>query len=635
MRFILLLFLLATTSYTFTINAQAYKNLDSLKMVYQNHPPDTTKANLAGTISHNLSFTNPKESLKYIKEMIALSKKFDYLTGLSKGYNNLSFYYVNIDELDSALYYKKEALKIAKKQPNYGGILTINMGLAVLFNKKNQFEEAEKYLNENILIFQNKDSIEEAREKDFEFIGSTYHALGDINVRKGQLNLALKNQLKALELYQNRTKDELYIADAYNALGQTEMKLENLDQSLIYLKSALEVYQNFKDVLWESDVLKLIGENLVLQEKPLEAMPFLTKCIQLSKDNDFKLTGASAHIILGDAHTKLKNSDEAFVQYNNALEIYREMDNATEINAAFLSLGVLYNNTNKPLLAITNLTKSISISNAIGATLDAYNAYLERAKSFKNIGQLDKAVKDLEKSNQLQDTLYSLKKSQQIEEYRILFETEKKEAEIAIQDEEIKTLSEKSRADNLKKGLYAGGMFTFLAVSGLLFFGFRQRIKKNQIAREKQEEIYKQEIAHKQKELASQTLHLVQKNTFIQELMQNLESIKNSPEKFKMEFRRIVMLLKKENASDKDWEVFKTYFSEVHNDFDQKLRTLYPDISEKEMRLATFLKMNLTTKEIAATLNVLPDSILKSKYRFKKKIGLDKETDLVSFLNSL
>jgi DNA-binding CsgD family transcriptional regulator len=229
----------------------------------------------------------------------------------------------------------------------------------------------------------------------------------------------------------------------------------------------------------------------------------------------------------------------------------------------------------------------------------------------------------------------NLEKIKEIEELRIIFQTEKKEAELALQEEEINTLNAKAKVDKLTKGLYAGGMASALALSGLLVFGYRQRIKKNKVQREKQEAIYKQEIAHKKKELASQTLHLVQKNTFIQELMENLENIKNSPEKFKMEFRRMVMLLKKENASDKDWEVFKTYFAEVHNDFDQKLKTIYPDISEKEIRLAAFLRMNLTTKEIAATLNVLPDSILKSKYRLKKKLALDKETDLSEFLNSL
>ena len=73
----------------------------------------------------------------------------------------------------------------------------------------------------------------------------------------------------------------------------------------------------------------------------------------------------------------------------------------------------------------------------------------------------------------------------------------------------------------------------------------------------------------------------------------------------------------------------------MHNDFDQKLKTLYTDISKKEIRLAAFLRMNLTTKEIAATLNVLPDSILKSKYRLKKKLGLEKDMDLGTFLNSI
>jgi len=45
--------------------------------------------------------------------------------------------------------------------------------------------------------------------------------------------------------------------------------------------------------------------------------------------------------------------------------------------------------------------------------------------------------------------------------------------------------------------------------------------------------------------------------------------------------------------------------------------------------------MNLTTKEIASMLNVLPDSVIKSKYRLKKKLELDKNTDLTQFLNTL
>ena len=95
------------------------------------------------------------------------------------------------------------------------------------------------------------------------------------------------------------------------------------------------------------------------------------------------------------------------------------------------------------------------------------------------------------------------------------------------------------------------------------------------------------------------------------------------------------MLLKKESAEDKDWEVFKSYFSEVHNNFDNKIKAISEDITEKEIRLASFLRMNLSTKEIASMLNVLPDSVLKSKYRLKKKLELSKEEDLTQFLNTL
>ena len=212
--------------------------------------------------------------------------------------------------------------------------------------------------------------------------------------------------------------------------------------------------------------------------------------------------------------------------------------------------------------------------------------------------------------------------------------TEQKEAELVLQEEEIKTLNVQAKNDKLTKTLFGIGMLSFLAIAGLIYFGFKQRIKKNKIEQEKQKAILKQKLEFKKKELTSQTLHLVQKNTFIQELKENLERIKKSPELFKVEFRRLVLLLKKESAEDKDWEVFKSYFSEVHNNFDDKIKSLAKNITEKEIRLASFLRMNLSTKEIASMFNVLPESVLKSKYRLKKKLGLAKEQDLNNYLNT-
>lgn len=629
-QFLLICFYLCVNLYS-----QEYKNVDSLITEYNNHINDTTKVTLGSLIYQNLSFTNPEESYRYADEMVSISKQIKHEAGLAKGYNNLSFYFLNKDQLDSALHYKKAALDIVTKLQNIGGILTVNMGLAVLYNKKNNFSKAEEYLSKNIAIFENRATIKNAREIDFKYIGSTYHALGDIKVKRGQYNLALKNELRSLELYKARTKDPLFEADAYNALGQTEMKLENYEQSFVYFEQALEVYSEFKDLLWESDVLKLIGENMVLQNKPEEALKYLLRCTEIAKENGFQLTEASAHNVLGNAYSKLSRDQEALQSLHTSVAVYDQMENPTEVNEAYISLGLFYNKRNQPHRALPYFQKAIIISDSIGAIPQASEAYFYRSKSFKQLKEHKRALEDFDSYNKLKDSIFTIKKSQQIEEMRTIFETEKKEAEIAFQGEEIKTLNEKAKVDKLTKGLYAGGLTSALALSGLLVFGFRQRIKKNTIAREKQDEIYKQEIEHKKKELTSQTLHLVQKNTFIQELRENLEGLRRSPEKFKVEFRRIVMLLKKQNAEDKDWEVFKSYFADVHNDFDNKLKAIYADISEKEIRLAAFLRMNLSTKEIAAMLNVLPDSILKSKYRLKKKLNLDKKMDLTTFLNTL
>ena len=183
----------------------------------------------------------------------------------------------------------------------------------------------------------------------------------------------------------------------------------------------------------------------------------------------------------------------------------------------------------------------------------------------------------------------------------------------------------------MQKGLYAGGMASALALSGLLVFGFRQRIKKNRVEKEK----ITKELEHKQKELTSQTLHLVQKSQFIAEIKENLENLKNSPEKFKLEFKRIVMLLKKQSATDKDWEVFKSYFSEVHQDFEAQLKALSNKITDKEIRLASYVKMGLNNNEIATILNVLPASIHTSKYRLKQKLNIDKDLDFDGFVKGL
>ncbi|NRA94398.1 MAG: hypothetical protein HRU26_17310 [Psychroserpens sp.] len=304
------------------------------------------------------------------------------------------------------------------------------------------------------------------------------------------------------------------------------------------------------------------------------------------------------------------------------------LDNKILENLGRKFLAQAYLDNNKYDLALLETSLVYEEEKERGVS-DAYlNSLKLHAEALTLNNRSTEAVKVYKDYISTKDSIFTKDKEKEIANMRELYEAEKRETQIDLLEKDV-------AISNTQKTMYRIGMLSFIMIAGLLYFGFTQRIKKNKIAREKQEEIFRQEIEFKKKELATQTLHLVQKNTFLQELKDNLEKIKKSPELFKVEFRRIVMLLKKQNAEDKDWEVFKSYFTEVHNNFDNKIKSISSEITEKEIRLASFLRMNLSTKEIASMLNVLPDSVLKSKYRLKKKLNLDKEDDLTQFLNTL
>jgi tetratricopeptide (TPR) repeat protein len=617
-----------------SMNAQGReKELDSLITRAEQLPETIEKAQLLSRIHERMMFTDPDLARDFAQQAFDLSEKLDYKKGIANGYLQFGNYFSNRTENDSATYFYELSLEKFKEIKSIRGQIFANHSLAGIEREKGNYDRAIEITHRNIALY-NDQNRNETDLKEFNLIGAEYEVLGSVYMDKGNYTLALNETLNALRFFEE-VGDKVRKGDALLQLGQIEYKLGNFNASLAYEEEAFSIYRDEDDKVYQSYAANHAGLAAEALGDMQKAEEYQRAAMTLAQEVGVKSTLSTALRDLGRIYSKKGLLNDAKTFLEESYKVSESTGIQLDIASSLKELAQVDYQSKEFSEALKKMDRVIQMAESIGAVSILGQSYKERSQIHESLGKYTNAIADLRTYQIINDSIFNSRKSQQIEELKTIYETEKKEAEIALQEEEINTLNAKAKVDQLTKGLYAGGMASALALSGLLVFGYRQKMKKNKIAREKQEEIYKQEIAHKKKELTSQTLHLVQKNTFIQELMENLENIKNSPEKFKMEFRRIVMLLKKENASDKDWEVFKTYFAEVHNDFDQKLKTIYQDISEKEIRLAAFLRMNLTTKEIAATLNVLPDSILKSKYRLKKKLGLDKDMDLSNFLGSL
>lgn len=141
------------------------------------------------------------------------------------------------------------------------------------------------------------------------------------------------------------------------------------------------------------------------------------------------------------------------------------------------------------------------------------------------------------------------------------------------------------------------------------------------------------EMIHRDKELANQTNSIIQKNKFLRKLNDELKLLQNSTDDTSV--RTKIAIIKKrisKETENKQHKVFETYFDEVHEVFFERLKKKFPQLSPKDLRLCAYIKMNISTKEIATLLNISDRGVEITRYRLRKKLELSREINLSTFL---
>jgi AraC family transcriptional regulator, chitin signaling transcriptional activator len=183
-----------------------------------------------------------------------------------------------------------------------------------------------------------------------------------------------------------------------------------------------------------------------------------------------------------------------------------------------------------------------------------------------------------------------------------------------------------------------------LALVGFIYWMNRLKLKKHRLLleqkfkKEHEERLNKlekerllNEIDSKRKELANTTLISAKKNEVLMEIQGELNKDK---EKFSNQFRLKHIMNKINNAikSKDEWKVYETNFNELHEDFFKELLQAYPNLSNKDLKLCSYLKMNLSSKEIAPLMGISVRGVEVHRYRLRKKMGLDSKENLTNFM---
>lgn len=136
-------------------------------------------------------------------------------------------------------------------------------------------------------------------------------------------------------------------------------------------------------------------------------------------------------------------------------------------------------------------------------------------------------------------------------------------------------------------------------------------------------------------------LNVIRKNEILEDVKRNALSISKSIDEEKevnIIKQKVIRLISQINSNiehDTDFEVFKSNFDLVHQDFFRLLDERFPGLSRNDKILCAYLYMNLSTKEIAPLLNISTRGVEVNRYRLRKKMNLDRDVNLSEYLQNL
>ena len=149
------------------------------------------------------------------------------------------------------------------------------------------------------------------------------------------------------------------------------------------------------------------------------------------------------------------------------------------------------------------------------------------------------------------------------------------------------------------------------------------------LIRLKNEQLQK-DIESKNRELAVATLSTLKRNEFLNTIKKELTRIEDEPKAAKL----IKTINKKLNSND-DWEYFEKAFENSDPDFFKKLKTVHPSLTNNDLKLCAYLRLNLSSKEIAPLLNISVHSVEIKRYRLRKKMELTRKQGIVAYIMTI
>jgi len=571
---------------------------------------------------------------------------------------------------ENMLFVADSLLHKAKKENNIKEIInqTKNKGIAFVYNG-NHFEalllfdslkiwiEDNKYLIDSNLYYKELATV-------ISFIGATYEETGENDI-------AMQNYLKSLEMCELHGLDE-EMARNFNNIGKYYFNKNNYENAKIYFEKSLEINTLTNNKYFMFDNYNNLGSLLSVQQKNDSAIVYFEKALQIAEELDDNISISTIYINLSRLHHQINQPEKAKQYLLSSIQINEKNKFLPNLVDCYFSFSQILLSEKKIGEAMIYAKKALYLSDSLGLMSFLSRSTLQISKCFESNNQIDSALYYYKIYTSYKDSLFDMENARTVKEMETRYSLRQKQTEIDLLKQDNEHTHRENRlffiisivlllllifilgALQLKMKLLQQNKIMYSKNEELKELEIAQKENKikllsaqkiqqeteskllsGQIEQEKllriiEEEKHTKEIELKNRELSTAVLHIGNKNLILSEIKHQLEEIKQKDSSIVS----IVRIINENIALDEDWKQFKLHFESVHPKFFEKLKEDYGELSTSDLKLCAYLKLNLTSKEIAQMLHITIEGVNKRRQRLRKKLALPMNGNLADFMMS-
>lgn len=422
------------------------------------------------------------------------------------------------------------------------------------------------------------------------------------------------------------------LASVYNNMAIIYGDLDQYDKCLEYFNNTVEVFKKSGNDLNLSSAYGNIGVVYTMQDENKKALQNFDKALEIAKKIDNQAGIGRFMSNAAQVYGNMGNYKKALSYYDESMMIAKELNHQILIGEILEGISWINLETKNYQEALETIFIGIENAKKSNARIQLKIGYGYAAEAYEGLGNIKKAYEYQKLYILYKDSILNEEQLSNINQIENKYKIQGIQNEVELLEKENLVLEQKKTIDTQHKYVLFGGLIAVAILALMMFFIQRGRLTKSKL----RQQLLNEKLDYSDKEITNFALHIIQKNDLLDSMKIDLKQLKRAEDigSQKVIIQELIMKLNNEIGLERDKKIFKEQLQEIGDRFMMQLEKKHPDLTSNEKRLTSLLRLNLSSKEIASILNISYKSVNMSRWRLRKKLGLDPEVELATFFNS-